>query len=820
MDKEKLIKRLLATFHEELGEHVAALNRDLLVLEKSAGAEERAERLKTLLRTAHSLKGAARSVNAGLIEDTCHQVEEILTAARDGLFTLAPDLFSLLFATADAIEEAGMRFREQQDLGGAPLAALLPRLEAAARGTSAGPPPAENRAPPRQDPHQHEAPARADLPSPALRVGVPALGPAVRNEAGERPLPVVPPVVRAGEVQGAPLRSPPAAPALLPAVGEPTPEPAGGAATVRVAAEKLDALLTRSGELLVARRRVQARVEDLAALREFVRHWKAEWRTVEKALRKLLPRNGQKEGQTPPREDAGEPTGLFPRRAALALGRTGDHLRQLEKDLERLAAGMIGDGRALGQATGALGDEVRRVRMLPFAQACQELERMVHDLAQAGGKEVDFVLQGGEVELDRSVLEGLKDPLRHLVRNAVDHGAELPAERRAAGKPARARITVAAVLRGAQVEVIVADDGRGLDLEALRHQARKRKLPETADELELARLIFLPGFSTARLVTDVSGRGVGLDVVKSRVEALHGTVDLSFVAGHGTRFVLGVPLTLTMLRVLLVTAGGQPFAFVGTSVQKLVRFDPGELRSVEERETLCLGGAPVPIAGLAESLGLPASEPTESGGRTLALIVAAGERRMAFVVDEFLAEQEMVVKSLGERIRRVRHFSAATILPSGRTALVVNAANLLRTALSRAPARVAAPAPAKVAPAAKKRVLLVDDSVTTRTLEKSILEAAGYEVTAAADGAAAWLLLQERGADLVVSDVEMPRMDGFALTEAIRGSPRFHELPMVLVTARETEQDKARGLEVGADAYLVKSAFDQRKLLETIAQML
>jgi two-component system chemotaxis sensor kinase CheA len=790
MDKDKLVKRLMATFHEELEEHVGALNRDLLALEKGTTEEARAERLKTLFRTAHSLKGAARSVNVGLIEDTCHQLEELLAAARDGLLTLGPDRFALLFATADAIEEAGMRLREQQDLAGAPLAALLPRLEAAT-GTGGVSPPAPGRREPGES----------------------------RSEVAEKTAPA-PSLAQAQEEPAASAASPPAARSPVPSAGEAPPEPPGGAASVRVAAEKLDTLLARSGELLVTRRRVQARVDDLAAVREFVGRWKAEWRAVEKPLRTFLQQNEQGDGPGLVLEGPTERTRLFSRRAVLALGQAGNHLRQLEQDLERLAATMTADGRALGQATGALGDEVRRVRMLPFAQACQGLERMVHDLAQVGGKEVDLVLQGGEVELDRSVLEGLKDPLRHLVRNAVDHGTEPPAERRAAGKPARARITVAAVLRGAQVEVVVSDDGRGLDLEALRQQARKRKLPEPADEHGLARLIFLPGFSTARLITDVSGRGVGLDVVKSRVEALHGTVDLSFAAGHGTRFALGVPLTLTTLRVLLVLSGGQPFAFAGTNVQKLVRFEPSELRSVEGREMLSLGGTPLPVAGLAETLGLVASEPAKPGGRALALIVTAGEKRMAFVVDEFLAEQEVVVKSLGARIRRVRHVSAATILPSGRIALVVNAANLVRTALSQAPARAVAAALTPAAPAAKKRVLLVDDSVTTRTLEKSILEAAGYEVTAAADGAAAWQLLQERGANLVVSDVEMPRMDGFALTEAIRGSHRFRELPVVLVTARETEQDKARGIAVGADAYLVKSAFDQKNLLETIAQLL
>ena len=242
------------------------------------------------------------------------------------------------------------------------------------------------------------------------------------------------------------------------------------------------------------------------------------------------------------------------------------------------------------------------------------------------------------------------------------------------------RVTVAAVLRGGRVEVAVADDGRGIDLEALRNQVRLKDLPEPADERELARLVFEPGLSTARLITDVSGRGVGLDVVKSRVEALHGTVDLTFTPQRGTRFTLAVPLTLTTLRALLVVAAGQTFALVGTNVQKLLRVAPEELRSIGGREMLSLGGSPLPVASLADTLGLDRPAPSSNGRATVpVVIVAAGDRHMAFVVDELLSEQEVVVKRLGARIRRVPHVAAATILPSGQIALVLNAANLVRT---------------------------------------------------------------------------------------------------------------------------------------------
>ncbi len=816
MDKAKLIARLMNTFLDELQEHVRVLNRESLALEKTPAEAERARRLQELLRTAHSLKGAARSVDLSLIEDACHGLEDLLAGVRDNRVAFDSELFSLLFAMADSLEEAGMRLREQRDLADSPLGALLPRLEAAVGIPALRP----------FDPAPR--PLDAGVPLASRDAGeMPAPQPPAPQEAGALPtVRLTPPaehsesggVVRPGDRPPEPsvqpsgaLRQPPAALAQLPR--------AAIAGFVRVPAEKLDALLTYSGELLVARRRVESRTSELEAIREFVGRWKTERRRFDRAQRTL--KRAGNGGRSGLRSMAGTGDGrLLPRPAAVVLGQIDDNLRRLEKDLERFAMVLTSDGRQLDQVADLLDDAVRRLRMLPFAEACQGLDRLVRDLARASGKEVDLLVEGGQVELDRSILEGLRGPLYHLVRNAVDHGIETPDQRQAAGKLAQGRITLAAALRGTQVEVVVADDGRGLDLEAVRQQVRQQGLGEPPDERDLASCIFLPGFSTASLITSISGRGVGLDVVKSQVELLHGTIDLSFTAGQGTRFALAVPLTLTTLRALLVKAGEQTFAWASTNVQRLVRIGPDDIRMVGGREMLVNGKSLLPMASLAETLGLPATTAAGAGGKRPGLIVAAVERRMAFVVDELIAEQEIVVKGLGDRIRRVRNFSGATILPSGRIALVLNAAALIRAAMSQSIGPTPAPVPAMTCSLAKRRLLVVDDSVTTRSLEKSILEAAGYKVVTAADGEAAWKLLQEQDVDLVITDIEMPRMDGFELTEAIRRSKRSHELPVILISARSSDRDKARGIEVGADAYIVKSTFDQKELLETLGQLL
>jgi two-component system chemotaxis sensor kinase CheA len=290
--------------------------------------------------------------------------------------------------------------------------------------------------------------------------------------------------------------------------------------------------------------------------------------------------------------------------------------------------------------------------------------------------------------------------------------------------------------------------------------------------------------------------------------------------GKGTCFSLVLPLTVTTLRALLLRAGNELFAIPSANVETLVRAAPSELAQVQGRESLLTAAAPLPVVTLSEIIGADPAPPMAAGGKLPIVVVGQPGERVALAVDELIAEQDVVVKSLGKRVRKLRHVSGATLLPNGRVALLLHAGEILRTALGRVPARRATGMFETTVTPVRKRILLVDDSATTRTLEKSILEAAGFEVVPAIDGAQAWTLLQEGGADLVVSDVEMPNMTGFVLVQTLRSSKRFRDLPVILLTSLESESDRARGLESGADAYLVKSAFDQSTLLDTIRQLL
>ncbi|MBU8897944.1 response regulator [Corallococcus sp. M34] len=730
MDRDRLAQALLNSFLEELEGHVVALNRDLLALEQAPAAPEAQALVSGLMRTLHSVKGAARAASAPLVETACHRMEELLGTLQRGRAP-TPEVFELCFATVDALDDAGRKLAAREELGGTELEALVPRLEAATHEPFAVTPP-------------KSAPAPGAMPA---------------SEPAQAPEAVSPPAsARASAEHPSPTQAP---------VTETLP--------VRVSAQKLDALLARSGELRVATLRLDGRAEPLDTLRE-------------------------------------ELTGL---RDAVRGTPAEPVLRRAESELTRVARTLAADQRLLGQAAAGLDDEVRRARTLPFEEGCTGLERAARDVAHDRGLRVRLEVQGGSLELDRSLLQSLREPLLHLVRNAVAHGLESPEERRREGKPEEGRIVLGAQLRGNRVVVEVEDDGRGLDLRALRDRARARGLPVPEDDDEAARLVFLPGLSTAAQVTAVSGRGVGLDVVRAQVEALRGGVAVTFQPGVGTRFLLDVPLTLSTVRVLLVSAGGQTLALASEAVERLVRLAPESVREVEGHAMWATGSALVPLAPLSELLGLPASPPQT---RLKAVVLDSGTARAAVVVDGVTAEQEVLVRPLGPRVRRARHVSAAAVLPDGHLALLLNPASLVRAAGGRASPDRFFPSPQ--ARQARRRVVLADDSPTTRALELSILESAGYEVVPCVDGAEAWERLQAGGADALVLDVEMPRMDGFALTEAVRGSPRFARLPVVLVTARDRAEDRARGLRAGASAYLVKSAFDPTSLLETLRRLL
>jgi two-component system chemotaxis sensor kinase CheA len=580
--------------------------------------------------------------------------------------------------------------------------------------------------------------------------------------------------------------------------------------TIRVSIDKLDALMSQFGELLGAKIRVEQRLDEIRQLQAFAAEWQKEWMALRSHYSRLV-RNG-KNGYD---KDVATMIDF--------VSNNQEQLRTLNTQSNTLYRQFANDSMRMSLIVDELQEEIKRVRMLPLTTITASFGRMVRDLAREQQKQISLTISGGETELDKRVLEQIKDPLIHLLRNAVDHGIETAAERQQAGKPAEGQIVLQASQQGNDVVIMVNDDGCGLDLDAIRMSAVRKGWLSSADaeklnDADTANLIFNSGLSTSKIITDISGRGVGLDVVRQNVEDLHGTLEVGFKPEQGRTFTLTLPLTLASSRGLLVEAGEQIFALPLSTVERMLHVDRSAIASVEGKEAINYQGKPIALASLVDLLELPQS-PRDTDELTV-VIVGVAEKRLGLIVDDLVGEQEIVMKSLGKQLAKVGGIGGATVLGSGQVTLVLHTADLVKLA-----ARTQSRAPIVAGTNHKevdqhKTVLVVDDSITTRTLERNILEAAGYRVKLATDGEEALGMLVSDGLpNLVVSDINMPRLDGFELTSRIKHDDRFAEIPVILVTSLDSPADKARGIEVGADAYIVKSSFDQGNLLETIEQL-
>ncbi|MCS0494874.1 response regulator [Ancylobacter sp. MQZ15Z-1] len=583
-----------------------------------------------------------------------------------------------------------------------------------------------------------------------------------------------------------PQASAPAAPA--PVATSPAPSTAAPA-TTRANIAALDALLHGVGELLTHR---QSLDQQLDALED----------TLEQlTLRRHLLRT------------AG-PASLSPEQL--------DHdLRLMEGRLRQMHRAMAADRRRFDGSLSALGEQARELRLSPAWSVVEGLGAMLEDIAAEQGKQANVDIAGFNEVLDRRILDAIKDPLVHLARNAIDHGVEPVAERRAAGKPETAQIALRLSRHDERrIAIEISDDGRGIDMDRLRESAARLRI-ETAEDLaampedRLMALAFRAGLSTATVVTTLSGHGLGLAIVRDRVEALGGHVELVSMPGKGATVRMLVPTSVDTFRGLVVEAGGHPFLLPMENVLGVVRHGEESMPAGSLGRTLRWRGEVLPAAALSDVLALPGhvGEPVV---RTSAVILQAGEQRGALLVDVLGSEQSLLLKPLPAPLVRVRHVLAVAVADEGDLLPVLRAADLLRALALDHGARPARPAPVR---RERRKLLVVDDSVTTRLMEQSLFEAAGYEVHLASDGVEALALLRQVDIDMIISDVDMPNLDGFELTRQIRREAALARKPIVLVTALESREDKEEGLRAGANAYVAKSAFDQTHLLEIVQRL-
>ncbi len=748
---------MLELFQVEADSQIAVLIGGLLELERAPNA---AQQLELLMRAAHSFKGAARIVNQDRAVAVAHAMEDCFVAAQQGRIRLRQDEIDVLFQGIDLLlhisRRNGPEMTRWELENSGRIQEFLTTLDRITRAEPRAPEPAAD--------------------APAAPPAKPAIAPA---EA-------------------------PAKPARSESLPPPARKKESSERMLRLTAENLNRLLGLAGESLVESRWLHPFADSMLRLKRL----QSDVMDSLHGLRESLQSSQVSERAAGQMNSAIE-------RLVECRGFLSDRMADLE----------VYDRRS-SNLSNRLYLEVLQCRMRPFEDGVRRLPRMVRDLARSLGKQVKLEILGEHTQVDREILEKLETPLTHLLRNAVDHGCEAPADRERSGKSTECSVRVEARHSAGMLMITVVDDGPGIEPERLRETIVQKKLinrnvVEKMSETELLEFLLLPGFTMRDTVTEISGRGVGLDVVQNMVKSVRGTIRIANLPGRGMRFQLQLPLTLSVLRTLLVEVGDEPYAIPLSQISRTMSLPREKVEALEGRHHFSLEGRQVGLL-MAHQL-LDSGEPPDFGDELPVVVMGDRLARYGLVVDRFLGERELVVQSLDPRLGKVRDISAGSLMEDGSPVLIVDVEDMLvsiEKLVSTGRLDKFQPDGAQSLARPGKRVLVVDDSLTVRELQRKLLAGRGYAAEVAVDGMDGWNAVQTGNYDLVITDVDMPRVDGIELVTLIKRDPRFASLPVVIVSYKDREEDRLRGLEAGADYYLTKGGFHDETLVQAVVDLI
>ncbi|WP_124970499.1 hybrid sensor histidine kinase/response regulator [Aphanothece sacrum] len=781
-------------------ERVQKLEGALMYLEKQP---HDTDKLEEFLREAHTLKGDSRMLGVTDVETLVHQMEDCMVGVKQGERVITSDLCDRLYHGLDAIRKLIDEAVTGKTSGINTFLVLAQLMGAEQNGNSQ-----EQDNTLQQMPTVPEALVTEDINlfedlfESVVKQQESLVGGGLENKAV--------PVTHKKEITS-PLKS------QKSEVINPQPTIHNQRETdsfdsIRVDSEKLDNLIRQTGELNITKGRISRRLNDIEEIFQLYEDWTRD-NLVNRSKFQQLEQELDQPSLTPFHK--------FWKRAEQRLEKLGDLVSHLKFDATE-------DNNKLESITNELESGLQNLRLLPLSTLFNPFNRMVRDLGKQQGKEINLVIEGGETRADKRILEEMKDPLLHIFRNAIDHGIETPTEREKLGKPRTATIRLRGYQSGNNIGIEVLDDGRGLDIESIKRTAARRSLctPEELAKMtkdQLQSLIFTSGFSTRMEVTELSGRGMGLEVVRINVERLKGSIQVESTPGMGCEFRLLVSANLVIPSVLLVEIDHIPYAIPLEFLDTVMLVSRQEIFAIEGSQTINFEGQPVSVFWLADLLELPLNAPASaaainSTGKTIpCVILKVGTERLGLFVDQLIDRQEVFLKPQSKLLKRVRNISGATILPDGQVCMVLNAQDLCKSVQKGG--KITTVIEDELV-TTKSKLLLVEDSIIIRTQMKRLLEGAGYEVTIAVDGLEGYNKLRTGHFDAVVSDVEMPNLNGLELTAKIRQHPEYSELPILLVTTLAKETDKRRGAEAGANAYLTKGDFDQKVLIQTLKQLI
>lgn len=755
-------RELRELFHVESDEHLSSLEKGLLSLESNPNQPAL---IQNLFREAHSMKGAARMLGIKDMETITHVLEDELGKIKVGQAALTKEKFDSFYVTIDALRKLTKEAvsDEKADVNVVHLVELL-------KGNAVVAPKKTKEEHHEEVDRQEERsqPRKESAPEQTIQQQVP------RMEAAPPPPP--------SQIQ------------------TPMPTEKYKIDTMRVEPAKLDVLMSLAGELTVTKNRIQRRSTELdSLLSSFDQIGK-----LISEVRGNLRLSGKEKKIL---EDS--------------FNKIKDRLQDTNVILQTLRGRSQSDGTKLETITSKLEEGIQNIRLLPLSNVFSLFNRTVRDLSKETGKEVQFMVEGGDVTADKGIIEELKDPLMHLIRNCIDHGLETPEERERAGKQDAGTLSLIGANVNNQIIITVSDDGRGLSLERIKNKAKEKKL-YTAEELaemeheKIYNIIFQPGFSTNHEVTAISGRGIGMDVVKNFVDNFKGTISIETESNKGTTFTLRLPIRYSTTHVLLAKVGDQIFAVPADNVIQSKLLVATDLFKIQNKPSVLLNGEVVPLGFLSGSLEMANQNKFQSPHPCIFL--EDNDTKLGFLVDAILDKQEVILKPFAGIIKKIRNVTGGTILESGEICIVLNTRDLIRNSLKNFQNFTFAFDDLESKEGFE--ILVVDDSSVTRNRIGKILESSGYKVTIAVDGGDAFNKLKAGKFDLVLTDREMPNMDGIQLAGAIRSSNKLNSLPIIMLSSFNSPRAIQTGLEAGANAYLLKTAFDQKELLKTVRRLL
>lgn len=752
----EIYKQLLETFKGELDDELQTLTDELLKLEKEPDEEARTESIQTIFRIAHTIKGASASVGIESVTAIAHRMEDIFSEFRDNGLQPSSNFIDICFDAIDAIRDAMNAFNEDMK-DEYDNSGIINKLCSTHDNKS-------NNTIKKND--NNDSSNNTDNDADTKKSNPRKKSPKNPKDDKSQQL---------------------------------------GSSFVKVPLE---------------------RIKEVTALSDQLQSIKLEIDDLTENLNKLLNNH----------DDAAEKLYLITSTVKSSLSdkeihtihescsSSLDNINNVRETLTETHRNLHTTNNELGLISDALQSNVQSMRLVPMSLVLRPLTRTVRDLAKEFEKKIDLSIKGDDVEMDRTVLDLARDPIIHLIRNAIDHGIGTPEERKINGKSETGHININVESKGSEIHIIIKDDGKGIDLDNVVAKAIKKQIitqefsKQMSDEQRLD-LIFSPGLSTKDIITDVSGRGVGMDVVRNNIIAAKGNINIQSSPRKGTTVNITLPMTLLTDRSMIVETSKQLFAIPTNAIKRTIECKPSDIISVEAGQAIMLDDEPVPLRELANVLEIPKAN-QEDANTIYIIVINKGPLAIGFVVDQLIGERECVIKHLGSPLENVRNISGATLTGRGDIIIVLNAAQLLDSALHASSRTVTIQENPEDIEQTSVKILVVDDSITTRTLEVNILKTRGFDVSSAVNGKEAWDMVQNGSFDLIVTDIEMPIMNGFELTEKIKTSEKYKDIPIIIVSSRAEENHKQRGIEVGANAYIVKSQFETQALLDVVEDLL